>query len=38
MMAWYDIASRQKQGLNVQYQMLCGIFMAPGVTLAQLDS
>jgi putative tricarboxylic transport membrane protein len=36
-MAWSDIAPCKKQGLDVQYQMLRGIFMAPGVTPAQRD-
>ena len=36
-MAWSDIAPCKKQGLDVQYQMLRGIFMAPGVMPAQRD-
>jgi putative tricarboxylic transport membrane protein len=36
-MAWSDIPPCKKQGLEVQYQMLRGIFMAPGVTPAQRD-
>lgn len=36
-MAWGDIATCKSQGLNVDYQMLRGIFMAPGVSKEQVD-
>src|SRR5947207_6187684 len=34
--AWYDIASRKGQALDVDYLMLRGIFMAGGVTADQV--
>ena len=36
-MAWGDIPTCKKMGLNVEYQMLRGIFMPPGVTKDQVD-
>ncbi len=35
-MAWSDIPTCREQGLDVEYLMLRGIFMAPGVTPAQV--
>jgi putative tricarboxylic transport membrane protein len=35
-MSWGDIPTCVSQGLNVDYQMLRGIFMAPGVTKEQI--
>ncbi len=35
-MAWGDIPTCASQGLSVDYQMLRGIFMAPGVTKEQV--
>jgi tripartite-type tricarboxylate transporter receptor subunit TctC len=36
-MAWGDIPTCKSQGLDVDYLMLRGIFMAPGVTKDQVD-
>jgi putative tricarboxylic transport membrane protein len=36
-MSWYDIPTCKEQGLDVEYLMLRGIFMAGGVTKDQLD-
>lgn len=36
-MSWSDIPTCASQGLNVDYQMLRGIFMAPGVSKDQID-
>ncbi len=36
-MSWSDIPTCASQGLNVDYQMLRGIFMAPGVSKDQVD-
>jgi tripartite-type tricarboxylate transporter receptor subunit TctC len=36
-LAWGDIPTCKSQGLNVDYQMLRGIFMAPGVSKDQVD-
>jgi putative tricarboxylic transport membrane protein len=36
-MAWGDIPTCKEMGLNVEYQMLRGIFMPPGVTKEQVD-
>ncbi len=36
-MSWGDIPTCKSQGVDVDYQMLRGIFMAPGVTQAQVD-
>jgi putative tricarboxylic transport membrane protein len=36
-MAWSDIPTCTEAGVNVQYQMLRGIFMAPGVAQDQVD-
>jgi tripartite-type tricarboxylate transporter receptor subunit TctC len=35
--SWGDIPTCMSQGLNVDYQMLRGIFMPPGVTKEQID-
>jgi len=35
--AWSDIPTCREQGLDVEYVMLRGIFMAPGVTQPQID-
>jgi putative tricarboxylic transport membrane protein len=35
--SWQDIPTCKSQGLAVEYQMLRGIFMAPGVTQEQVD-
>lgn len=35
--AWGDVPTCKSQGLNVDYQMLRGIFMAPGVSKDQVD-
>lgn len=35
--SWSDIPTCKSQGLDVDYQMLRGIFMAPGVTKEQTD-
>jgi putative tricarboxylic transport membrane protein len=35
--AWGDVATCKSQGLNVEYLMLRGIFMAPGATREQVD-
>lgn len=35
--AWSDIPTCRESGLDVEYLMLRGIFMAPGVTPAQVD-
>lgn len=35
--SWGDIPTCKSQGLDVDYQMLRGIFMAPGVTKEQVD-
>jgi tripartite-type tricarboxylate transporter receptor subunit TctC len=35
-MAWSDIPTCREEGLDVEYLMLRGIFMAPGVTPAQV--
>ena len=35
--SWGDVPTCKSQGLNVDYQMLRGIFMAPGVTKDQVD-
>jgi putative tricarboxylic transport membrane protein len=35
-MAWSDIPTCKESGVDVQYQMLRGIFMAPGVTPEQV--
>ena len=35
--AWSDIPTCASQGLGVEYQMLRGIFMSPGVTRPQID-
>jgi putative tricarboxylic transport membrane protein len=35
--AWADIPTCKSQGLNVEYLMLRGIFMPPGVTQEQVD-
>ena len=34
---WGDVPTCKSQGLNVDYQMLRGIFMAPGVSKDQVD-
>ena len=36
-MSWGDIPTCKKMGLNVEYHMLRGIFMPPGVTKEQVD-
>ncbi|HTS84129.1 MAG TPA: tripartite tricarboxylate transporter substrate binding protein [Usitatibacter sp.] len=36
-MSWHDIPTCKEMGLNVEYQMLRGIFMPPGVTQEQVD-
>lgn len=36
-MSWGDIPTCKSQGVEVDYQMLRGIFMAPGVTQPQVD-
>jgi tripartite-type tricarboxylate transporter receptor subunit TctC len=36
-MSWYDIPTCKERGLDVQYLMLRGIFMAGGVTPDQVD-
>ena len=36
-MAWSDIPTCKSQGLDVEYLMLRGIFMPPGVTKEQVD-
>jgi tripartite-type tricarboxylate transporter receptor subunit TctC len=36
-MAWSDIPTCKSQGVDVEYLMLRGIFMAPGVTQEQTD-
>jgi len=36
-MSWHDIPTCKEMGLNVEYQMLRGIFMPPGVTQDQVD-
>jgi tripartite-type tricarboxylate transporter receptor subunit TctC len=36
-MAWSDIPTCKSQGIDVEYLMLRGIFMAPGVTKEQTD-
>jgi putative tricarboxylic transport membrane protein len=36
-MAWGDIPTCKSQGVDVDYQMLRGIFMAPGVSKEQVD-
>ena len=36
-MAWSDIPTCKETGVDVEYQMLRGIFMPPGVELAQVD-
>ncbi|MSO92579.1 MAG: tripartite tricarboxylate transporter substrate binding protein [Rhodospirillales bacterium] len=36
-MAWSDIPTCKESGVNVEYQMLRGIFMPPGVNQAQVD-
>ena len=36
-MSWYDIPTCKERGLDVQYLMLRGIFMAGGVTQDQVD-
>lgn len=36
-LSWGDIPTCKSQGLNVEYQMLRGIFMAPGVSKEQVD-
>ncbi len=36
-MAWSDIPTCKSQGLDVEYLMLRGIFMPPGVTQEQVD-
>lgn len=36
-MAWSDIPTCRSQGLNVEYLMMRGIFMAPGVTKEQTE-
>jgi putative tricarboxylic transport membrane protein len=36
-MAWGDIPTCKSQGVDVDYQMLRGIFMAPGVAQDQID-
>jgi putative tricarboxylic transport membrane protein len=36
-MAWSDIPTCKESGVDVEYQMLRGIFMSPGVTQAQVD-
>jgi tripartite-type tricarboxylate transporter receptor subunit TctC len=35
--AWSDIPTCRESGLDVEYLMLRGIFMAPGVTQAQVN-
>jgi tripartite-type tricarboxylate transporter receptor subunit TctC len=35
--SWADIPTCKSQGLNVEYQMLRGIFMAPGVSKDQVE-
>ncbi len=35
--AWGDVPTCKSQGLDVDYQMLRGIFMAPGVSKEQVD-
>jgi tripartite-type tricarboxylate transporter receptor subunit TctC len=35
-MAWSDIPTCKSQGLNIEYLMLRGVFMAPGVTAEQV--
>jgi tripartite-type tricarboxylate transporter receptor subunit TctC len=35
--AWSDIPTCRESGLDVEYLMLRGIFMAPGVTPAQVN-
>ena len=35
--SWQDIPTCKSQGLDIQYLMLRGIFMAPGVTQEQVD-
>jgi tripartite-type tricarboxylate transporter receptor subunit TctC len=34
--SWYDIPTCKEEGLNVQYTMLRGIFMPPGVSQDQV--
>jgi putative tricarboxylic transport membrane protein len=36
-MAWSDIPTCKESGVDVEYQMLRGVFMAPGVTPQQVD-
>jgi tripartite-type tricarboxylate transporter receptor subunit TctC len=36
-MAWSDVPTCKSQGLDVEYLMLRGIFMPPGVTKEQVD-
>jgi putative tricarboxylic transport membrane protein len=36
-MAWSDIPTCKESGVDVQYEMLRGIFMPPGVTQEQVD-
>ncbi len=36
-LSWGDVPTCKSQGLDVDYQMLRGIFMAPGVTKEQVD-
>jgi len=36
-MSWGDIPTCKEMGLNVEYQMLRGIFMPPGVSQEQVD-
>ncbi len=36
-LAWGDVPTCKSQGVDVDYQMLRGIFMAPGVTKEQVD-
>ena len=35
--SWWDVPTCKEMGLNVEYQMLRGIFMPPGVTQDQVD-
>jgi putative tricarboxylic transport membrane protein len=36
-LSWSDVPTCKSQGVDVDYQMLRGIFMAPGVTKEQVD-
>jgi len=36
-LSWGDVPTCKSQGLDVEYQMLRGIFMAPGVTKQQVE-